>query len=244
MDNTIVGSEAKSSCSVEDDSVNNPDTEAIEQENYKQQLPLLQKITAIKDFIERTIFQVLLRSVMFEILTDLVAVLSIIAKTTFWLILRALYAMIPVPDKSAGNYFENERVLIIGGCSEIGKQIALLLAELNVNCITLWDTNAEQLEEVTNEIKELNSNSKIFTYTLPCLSKESVQDTITKMKIEAGDISVLVNAIDIDTNANGKILTAETNSLLNIIQQELTLYTLVCKMSPFAGCNYECMSFY
>lgn len=228
MENTVVESEAKSSCSVEDDSVNNLDTETAEQEDYREQLPLLQKITAIKDFIERIIFQVLFRSIMFEILSDLVAVLSIIAKTIFWVILRTFYAMISVPAKSAGNYFENERVLIIGGCSEIGKEIALQLAGLNINTITLWDTNAEQLEEIANEIKELQSSSKIFTYTLPCLSKESVQDTITKMKLEAGHVSVLVNAIDIDTNTNNKILTAETSSLLNVLQQELMMYTLVC----------------
>ena len=228
MDSTVVESEAKSSCSAEDDSVNNPDTETTVQEDCKERLPLLQKITTIKDFTERIIFQVLLKSVMFEILTDLVAVLSIIAKTVFWLFLRTFYAMISVPAKSGANYFENERVLIIGGCSEIGKEIALQLARLNINCIVLWDTKAEKLEEVTNEIKELQSSSKIFIYALPCLSKEFVQDTITKMKLEAGHVSVLVNAIDIETNTNDKILTAETSSLLNVLQQELMMYTLVC----------------
>lgn len=220
MEKTVVARDSKSNCTVEGIPVNNPEIGATYQEK-------LQKIIAIKEFIERIILQVLLKSMMFEILIDLAAVLSIIAKTTFWLILRTFYAMIAVPTKSASNYFENERVLIIGGSSEVGKEIALQLARYNINRITLWDTDAEQLKEIANEIEQLKSSSKIFTYTLPCVSKESVQDTITKMKLEAGDVSMLVNAIDMDANTNDKILTAETNSLLNIIQQELTMYTLV-----------------
>ena len=226
MEQTVDASDVKCSSSVEGELLDNPETEEIQNINCEERVPLLKKIIAITDFIER-ILQVLLKSVLYAMLTDLVAVLCIIAKTTFWVVLKMFYAMIAVPAKSSRNYFENERVLVIGGSSEIGKEIALQLARYNINRITLWDTDTERLKEVADEIKQLKSISKVFTYTLPCFSKESVQDTITRMKFEAGDVSVLVNAIDIDTNTNEKILTAETNSLLNIIQQELTMYTMV-----------------
>ena len=229
MEKTVDASDVKSSSSstVEGESLDNPETEVTQEKICKEKVPLLKKIIALKDFTERILLQVLLKSVLHAMLTDLVAVLSIIAKTTFWVLFKALYTMIAVPAKSTRNYFENERVLVIGGSSEIGKEIALQLARYNINRITLWDTDAEQLKEVADEIKQLKSSSKVFTYTLPCFSKESVQDTITEMKLEAGDVSVLVNAIDITTNTNEKILTAETNSLLNTIQQELVMYTLV-----------------
>ena len=229
MEKTVDASDVKSSSSstVEGEFLDNPETEVTQEKICKEKVPLLKKIIALKDFIERILLQVLLKSVLHAMLTDLVAVLSIIAKTTFWVLFKALYTMIAVPAKSTRNYFENERVLVIGGSSEIGKEIALQLARYNINRITLWDTDAEQLKEVADEIKQLKSSSKVFTYTLPCFSKESVQDTITEMKLEAGDVSVLVNAIDITTNTNEKILTAETNSLLNTIQQELVMYTLV-----------------
>jgi len=230
MEKTVAVNDAKSCCSVTDESLNDPTEEPVQQyKNCKERLPLLKKIGTIKDYIERTVLKVVLIKIMYTILTDLVAVLSIIAKTMLLLILRAFYTMVTVPSRTANNYFENERVLIIGGSSELGKEIALQLARYNINRITLWDTDMEQLKEVESEIQQVKSSSKIFTYVLPCLSKESVQDTITKMKLEAGDVSVLVNALDDNTNTNEKILTAETNSLLNIVQQELTMYTLVGK---------------
>ena len=228
MEKTVDASEVKSSSSnVEGELHDNPETEATQEQDCKEKGPLLKKIIALKDHIGRIVLQVLLKGVLHAMLTDLVAVLGIIAKTTFWVILKMFYSMIAVPEKSARNYFENERVLIIGGSSEIGREIALQLAQYNINRITLWDTDEEQLEEIADEIKQLKSGSKVFTYTVPYFSKESVQDTITKMKLEAGDVSVLVNAIDINNNTSEKILTAETNSLLNIVQQELTMYALV-----------------
>ena len=228
MEKTVDASEVKgSSSNVEGELLDNPETEATQEQDCKGKGPLLKKIVVIKDFIERIVLQVLLKGVLHAMLTDLVAVLSIIAKTTFWVIFKMFYSMIAVPEKSARNYFENERVLIIGGSSEIGREIALQLAQYNINRITLWDTDEEQLKEIADEIKQLKSGSKVFTYTVPYFNKESVQDTITKMKLEAGDVSVLVNAIDIKNNTNEKILTAETNSLLNIVQQELTMYALV-----------------
>lgn len=229
MEKTVDASEVvkSSSSSVEGELGDNPETEVTQEIICKEKRPLLKKTIAIKGFIERILLQVLLKGVLYAMLTDLVAVLSIITKTTFWVIFKMFYNMIAVPAKSARNYFENERVLIIGGSSEIGKEIALQLAQYNINRITLWDTDKERLKEIADEINQLKSGTKIFTYTLPCFSKESVQDTITKMKLEAGDVSVLVNAIDVNNNTNEKILTAETNSLLNIVQQELTMYTLV-----------------
>lgn len=199
--------------------------EEIQPKSYEEKLPVLRSTVGIKGFI---MFQVILIDVVQSVLTDLVVVLSVLAKTMLLLILRAFYAMIPVPAKSPNTYYENERVLIIGGTNELGKEIALQLARFNVNRITLWDTNTEQLNVVTDEIKQLNSSSTIFTYTLPSLNKESVLDTITKMKFEAGDISLLVNAIDNNNiDINEKILTTETDSLLNIIQQELMVHTMV-----------------
>ena len=215
---------------------------------HKENLLLL-KIIAIKDCIEKIILQVMLQTVILPVLTDMVAVLSITAKAIFCLILKTFYMMIVVPTKSASTYLENERVLIISGASEVGKEIALELARYNVNRITLWDTGGEQLNEIANEIKQLKSRSKIFTYTLPSLSKESVQDTITKMKFEAGNVSVLMVTTDINTDTTDEtMLTVETNALLNIIQQELTMYTLVrcyccrlcvrmVKLYLFLGCQ-------
>lgn len=226
MEKTVAVNNVNSCCTVTDELLtDHREEESVKQ--YKNCKEGPQKIGRIKDCIEKIVLQVILISIMDTMLTDLVAVLSIIAKTMFLLILKAFYTMVAIPARSASNYFENERVLIIGGCSELGKEIALQLARYNINRITLWDTNVEQLKEVTSEIQQLKSSSKIFTYALPSISKESVQDTINKMKLEAGDVSVLVNAIDNNTNANEKILTAETNSLLNIVQQELTMYTLV-----------------
>ena len=228
MERTVHTDDTISSCSVEGELLDYPETQESQQTSCKERTPILRKYIAIKESVERIVVQVLLKSVMHAMLTDLVVVLSIIAKTTFWVIVKAFYTLITVPEKSTRNYFENERALIMGGTSEVGRETALKLARYGINRITLWDTDAERLKEVVEEIKDVKSNTtKVFTYTIPCFNKESIQDTITKMKLEAGDVSLLVNAIDSNSNINEKILTADTNSLLNIIQQELTMYTLV-----------------
>lgn len=222
MEKTVAACETESTCNVEGEL---EDTRvAIEDKDCCKEEIVINKI---KDYTERVLLQRIIRSIMFAVLTDIVAVVSIIARTTFWLILKTFYTMIAVPTRSANNYLENERALIIGGSSEVGKEIALQLARCNTNRITLWDTDTERLTEVANEINNLKSNSKVFTYTLPSLSKDSVEDTITKMKLEAGDVSVLVNVWDSNADTNENILTAETDSLLNTVQQELTMYTLV-----------------
>ena len=224
MERTVDVDDTRSSCSVEGELLDYPETKESQQTDCKERAPILRKIIAIKD----SVVQVLLKSVMYAMLTDLVVVLSIIVKTTFWVIVKAFFTMIAVPAKSTRNYFENERALIMGATSEVGRETALKLARYGINRIILWDTNAEQLKEVVEKIKDVKSNTtKIFTYTIPSFNKESIEDTITKMKLEAGDVSLLVNAIDSNSNINEKILTADTNSLLNIIQQELTMYTLV-----------------
>jgi len=163
---------------------------------------------------------------MYTAVIDLLAILSIIVKTLVLLIFEKCYGMMKKPTKTKPNYFTNERVLIIGGGRGIGKEVALQLASRNTKRITIWDTDEIRLSKVTKEIKQLRGTSEVFCYVLPDLSKESIQDTIGKMKLESGDVSVLVNAID-NTDIKDKIITADMSCLLEVVQQELTVYTLV-----------------
>lgn len=163
---------------------------------------------------------------MYTAVTDLLAILSIIVKTLVLFIFKRCYGVVKKPVKAKPNYFANERVLVIGGGRGIGKEVALQLASRNTKRITIWDTDETRLKIAIKEIRQVNGTSEVFSYVLPDLNKESIQDTIGKMKLESGDVSVLVNAID-NTDIKDKIITADMGSLLEVVQQELTVYTLV-----------------
>jgi len=86
--------------------------------------------------------------------------------------------------------FKHKNVLITGGASGIGRLMAGFMAEKGAT-IVLWDINEEGLKEAADEIAE--KGGKVIANTCDITDKEAVYKTADKVKMEIGNIDILIN---------------------------------------------------
>ena len=91
--------------------------------------------------------------------------------------------------------FNNKTVLISGGASGIGRQIALDMAQSGA-AIAILDLNKELGEQTVKELKTLTQKPVIFLQG-SVSDKEFVDEAVTKVFNELGDIDFLINCAGI-----------------------------------------------
>jgi len=82
-------------------------------------------------------------------------------------------------------------VLITGGASGIGKQMAFRFSRLGAKLV-LWDINAEALQRVGDEISHETGNP-VYTFTLDITDRTKVYETAEQVKARVGVVDILIN---------------------------------------------------
>lgn len=95
-----------------------------------------------------------------------------------------------IPRRYRAKSIKGEIALVTGGASGIGKLIAIKLAKLGAH-VVIWDINKNGLAETAAEIKQVNGISHV--YCCDITDKEEVYRTAKAVKIEIGNVSLLVN---------------------------------------------------
>ncbi|XP_015928543.1 short-chain dehydrogenase/reductase family 16C member 6 [Parasteatoda tepidariorum] len=95
-----------------------------------------------------------------------------------------------VPKQFKMKDVTDELVLITGSGSGIGRLTAIKFAEKGANLV-LWDINENGIEETAKLVRE--KGTKAFTYTVDVTNREAVYKTASKVKEDAGVVTILIN---------------------------------------------------
>lgn len=87
--------------------------------------------------------------------------------------------------------FKQKTILITGGCSGIGKIMARKSLERGAAKLIILDINEEGLQNTKNEIQHFGT--PIFTYRCDVSSVPQIQEVLSQIKDEAGDVDILIN---------------------------------------------------
>ncbi len=86
--------------------------------------------------------------------------------------------------------FKNKNVLITGGASGIGKEMAILIAREGGR-IVIWDINRESMQEVVSEIKKAGGAATFYQCDLSL--RENIHETASMVKQEHETVDILIN---------------------------------------------------
>ncbi|XP_042552092.1 short-chain dehydrogenase/reductase family 16C member 6-like [Dipodomys spectabilis] len=126
----------------------------------------------------------------------IVDTISFGGKCLYYFLEAFTFKIIPPKRKDVAG----EIVLITGGGSGLGRQLAIHFATLGA-IIVLWDINEEGNKETCRLVKEMN-NVKIFAYTCDCSKRQEVYQVAAQVREEVGNVTILINNAGIVTGKN------------------------------------------
>ncbi|XP_041467586.1 epidermal retinol dehydrogenase 2-like [Lytechinus variegatus] len=113
-----------------------------------------------------------------------------------WMILSVLYyvgeslVLFLVPTAFRKKSIEGELVLITGAGSGIGRLQAIKFAAVGCD-VVLWDINTKGIEETAKLVRK--TGRKAWYYVCDVSKREKVYEVASKVKREAGMVTILVN---------------------------------------------------
>ena len=152
----------------------------------------------------------------------------------FWDTLKALLS----PFKRKVNYhdFGSDICLITGAAQGLGRLLALELARRQT-VLVLWDIQQEKLQEVVDEIYRETKCTDVHWYMCDCSSREDINRMADKVKVEVGDVTVLINNAGVMSGQtivenSGEAIekTFRVNTLAHFWVRVLILTTYTCSL--------------
>lgn len=116
----------------------------------------------------------------------LLDILSLIFKVVYAVAEAFYQTVISISEQSVAN----EIVLITGTGHGIGKELALQYAQLGA-ILVCWDINENLNEKTVQELRKLGA--KAYGYKCDVSDREAVLELAKKVRLEVGDVSILVN---------------------------------------------------
>jgi len=114
---------------------------------------------------------------------------SMISRT--FILLFTLYVLKRIHAKLTRKSVKGQVVLITGGASGIGRQMAIRFSRLGATLV-LWDLNTEGLQKVAKEITSETGNA-VHTYTVDIINREKVYEMAEQVKSRVGKVDILIN---------------------------------------------------
>ncbi len=87
--------------------------------------------------------------------------------------------------------FENNIVLITGGCSGIGKIMARKSLERSCHKLVIWDINEEGLEKTKSEFAHFSP--EIYTFMVDVSNLNDIRVNAQRVRTEVGSVDILIN---------------------------------------------------
>jgi len=128
---------------------------------------------------------------------------------------------------------EGQTALITGAGSGIGRLLALRLAKKHCTLV-LWDINAEGIQSVARECKDLGAK-KVITHVVDITKREKVKEMAQKVKDEVGLVEILINNAGI---VSGKKL-LETKDEMIVKTFEVNTFALFWTTKEFLPAMME-----
>ncbi|KFM69240.1 Epidermal retinol dehydrogenase 2, partial [Stegodyphus mimosarum] len=111
-------------------------------------------------------------------------------KIIFWVLcdpfIRLCRCLFPRRRKN----IKGEIVLITGAGHGLGRELALLLAEMEP-VLVLWDINQDNNESVASKLRL--AGHTVFSYKVDVTNEQEVIHAANRVKQEVGDVSILIN---------------------------------------------------
>jgi rhamnose utilization protein RhaD (predicted bifunctional aldolase and dehydrogenase)/NAD(P)-dependent dehydrogenase (short-subunit alcohol dehydrogenase family) len=129
-------------------------------------------------------------------------------KIEYWALEEAKLQRMP-PEAE----FSRKIVLVVGGGSGIGREVALMLANRGAH-IVVADVNAEAAKEVANEVAKLTSSETVSSVAANLGSSESLAAAIRHTVLEFGGIDSIINTaaiFPVGTGPGGKLTDHQWN---------------------------------
>ncbi|KAM4864853.1 short-chain dehydrogenase/reductase family 16C member 6-like [Thomomys bottae] len=114
-------------------------------------------------------------------------------KCLYYFVEAFVFKIIPPKRKNVAG----EIVLITGGGSGLGRQLAIHFATLKAT-VVLWDINEEGNMETCRLVKE-KGGVNVFAYTCDCSKRQEVYQVAAQVREEVGDVTILINNAGIVT---------------------------------------------
>jgi len=117
-----------------------------------------------------------------------------------WLLMALVAFIIYYKKRTVIKDISKDVVLITGGGSGIGREMALLFSKQG-STVVLWDIRPDLMEEVAKAIEK--NNGKCYCFVCDVSNSKMVYETANKVKEQVGIVDILVNNAGI---AIGKLL--------------------------------------
>jgi all-trans-retinol dehydrogenase (NAD+) len=146
-----------------------------------------------------------------------------VALEFFWVLLQTIYyfaesfVYLFIPSNACHKNVKGQKVLITGSGSGLGRLMALRFAALGSELV-LWDINAEGNEETAKHVRA--HGAKVACYTVDLSDREKIYETANKVKVEVGDVDILINNAGIVT---GKKFMKSADALIEKTMQVNTM---------------------
>lgn len=93
--------------------------------------------------------------------------------------------------------FSNQKVLITGGASGIGRIMGEMVLQKGASMLIIWDINEANIDAT---VKAHSSYGKVKGYKVDVSDSSCVFDTYAKVKEECGDVDILIQCAGIVTS--------------------------------------------
>ena len=107
----------------------------------------------------------------------------------FYFCLEAIFLLF-IPKSLRYKSVKDELVLITGGGSGLGRELATRWAKLGAN-IVVWDINQSGLDETIKRINETNPEVKAYSYLCDITDRKAVYELSRQMSLEIGHVTIL-----------------------------------------------------
>jgi len=108
-----------------------------------------------------------------------------------FILLCALHVLKRIHAKLTRKAVKGQVVLITGGASGIGRQMALRFSRLGATLV-LWDMNNEGVQKVAKEITAETGNA-VHAYMVDITDREKVYNLADQVKSRVGKVDILIN---------------------------------------------------
>lgn len=124
-------------------------------------------------------------------MSKILAYLFLPIGVVYYLLKSIVLLFVPLSLLPRKKILESDVILITGGGMGLGKAVAEHFIQFGAKKIVLWDINSQALSQTKRELETLGA--RVWTYEVDVTDRKKVYAVADKVKVEAGQVTYLVN---------------------------------------------------